>query len=41
MSVVKKLRKDNTGEAVAPEESESESKDNSDDESTEQDYEES
>ena len=37
----RKLRKDNAGEAVAPEESESESKQSSDDESTEQDHEES
>ena len=37
----RKLRKDNAGEAVAPEESESESELNSDDESTEQDHEES
>ena len=37
----RKIRKDNAGEAVAPEESESKSEDNSDDESTEQDHEES
>ena len=37
----RKLRKDNAGEAVAPEESESESEDNIDDESTEQDHKES
>jgi hypothetical protein len=34
----RKLRKDNAGEAVAPEESESKSEDNSNDESTEQDH---
>jgi hypothetical protein len=37
----RKLRKNNTGEAVAPEESECESEDSSDDESTEQDHEKS
>ena len=37
----RKLRKDNAGEAVAPEESESESEDNSDNDSTEHDHEES
>ena len=37
----RKLRKDNTGEAVAPEENEPESEDNNDDESTERDHEES
>ena len=38
---MRKLRKDNEGKAVAPEESEFESEDNSDDEYTEQDHEES
>ena len=37
----RKLRKDNTGEAVAPEKNEPESEDNNDDESTERDHEES
>ena len=37
----KKLRKDNSGEAVTPKESEPESEDNNDDESTERDHEES
>ena len=37
----RKFRKHNTGEALAPEESESKSENNSDDESTEQDHEES
>ena len=37
----RKLRKDNTGEAVAPEKKEPESEDNNDDESTERDHEES
>ena len=37
----RKLRKENAGETVAPEDSESKSENNSDDESTEQDHEKS